>query len=83
MKLITLFHACRYHLGVDLISHSEEAGESLLRMFWDHQDSVLCCSFKVTISFILLHLSKLVGLISGCTRKSEMLDMPRVSLGYM
>ncbi|ONM05725.1 Homeobox-leucine zipper protein REVOLUTA [Zea mays] len=36
----------RYHLGVDLVSHSDQAGESLLRMFWDHQDAVLCCSFK-------------------------------------
>ncbi|CAN6317089.1 unnamed protein product [Urochloa humidicola] len=36
----------QYHLGVDLVSHSDEAGESLLRMFWDHQDAVLCCSFK-------------------------------------
>ncbi|CAN6219317.1 unnamed protein product [Urochloa humidicola] len=33
--------ACRYHLGVDLVSHSDEAGESLLRMFWDHQDAVV------------------------------------------
>ncbi|OEL17160.1 Homeobox-leucine zipper protein HOX9 [Dichanthelium oligosanthes] len=36
----------QYHLGVDLVSHADEAGESLLRMFWDHQDAVLCCSFK-------------------------------------
>ena len=41
---------CRYHLGVDLVSHSDQAGESLLRMFWDHQDAVLCCSFKVIVS---------------------------------
>ncbi|RLM59041.1 uncharacterized protein C2845_PM18G04540 [Panicum miliaceum] len=38
--------ARQYHLGVDLVSHSDEDGESLLRMFWDHQDDVLCCSFK-------------------------------------
>jgi hypothetical protein len=32
-----------------LVSHSDQAGESLLTMFWDHQDAVLCCSFKVTV----------------------------------
>ncbi|KAL6643215.1 hypothetical protein ACP70R_021396 [Stipagrostis hirtigluma subsp. patula] len=35
-----------YHLGIELVPRSDDAGESLLRMFWDHQDAVLCCSFK-------------------------------------
>jgi len=41
-------------MGVDLVSHSDQAGESLLRMFWDHQDAVLCCSFKVIVSLSLM-----------------------------
>ena len=57
---------------MDLVSHSDEAGESLLRMFWDHQDAVLCCSFKVII-FSVLGLSKLLGLMQGC----NMLDTPK------
>ncbi|KAK3153941.1 hypothetical protein QOZ80_2BG0183540 [Eleusine coracana subsp. coracana] len=36
----------QYHLGLELVPHSDEAGESLLRMLWDHQDAILCCSFK-------------------------------------
>ncbi|TVU30349.1 hypothetical protein EJB05_21965 [Eragrostis curvula] len=36
----------QYHLGMELVPHSDEAGEALLRMFWDHQDAILCCSFK-------------------------------------
>ncbi|KAL5663654.1 hypothetical protein ACJX0J_023762, partial [Zea mays] len=33
-----ILHACGYHLGLDLVSDLDQAGESLLRMFWDHQD---------------------------------------------
>ena len=44
---------------MDLVSHSDEAGESLLRMFWDHQDAVLCCSFKVIVFSVLVYQSGL------------------------
>ncbi|VAH16431.1 unnamed protein product [Triticum turgidum subsp. durum] len=37
----------RFHLGVELFRQADEAGESLLRMLWDHEDAILCCSFKV------------------------------------
>ncbi|VAH04400.1 unnamed protein product [Triticum turgidum subsp. durum] len=36
----------RFHLGVELFRQADEAGESLLRMLWDHEDAILCCSFK-------------------------------------
>lgn len=47
----------RYHLGVELLSQSDEAGEALLKMLWHHQDAILCCSFKVWygLSLALLH----------------------------
>jgi hypothetical protein len=48
-NLRNIRYMCRYHLGLELVPHSDEAGESLLRMFWDHQDAILCCSFKVVI----------------------------------
>ncbi|CAD6201581.1 unnamed protein product [Miscanthus lutarioriparius] len=35
-----------YHLGVELLNQSDEAGEALLKMLWHHPDAVLCCSFK-------------------------------------
>jgi hypothetical protein len=46
-NLMIIRYMCRFHLGLELVPH--EAGESLLRMFWDHQDAILCCSFKVVI----------------------------------
>jgi homeobox-leucine zipper protein len=49
-NLINVLYMCRYHLGLELVHHSDEAGESLLRMFWGHPDAVLCCSFKVVLS---------------------------------
>uniref|UniRef100_A0ACD5U6H8 Uncharacterized protein n=1 Tax=Avena sativa TaxID=4498 RepID=A0ACD5U6H8_AVESA len=36
----------QFHLGVELLRHADEAGESLLRMLWDYEDAILCCSFK-------------------------------------
>ncbi|XP_020093893.1 homeobox-leucine zipper protein HOX9-like isoform X1 [Ananas comosus] len=36
-----------YHLGLELLRCSDEAGDSLLNMLWHHQDAILCCSFKV------------------------------------
>jgi len=35
-----------YHLGVELLNQSDEAGEALLKMLWHHPDAILCCSFK-------------------------------------
>ncbi|GJN09347.1 hypothetical protein PR202_ga27348 [Eleusine coracana subsp. coracana] len=36
----------QYHLGVELLNQSDEAGEALLKMLWHHPDAILCCSFK-------------------------------------
>jgi hypothetical protein len=38
---------CSFHLGVELLNQSGEAGEALLKMLWHHPDAILCCSFKV------------------------------------
>ncbi|EMS51049.1 Homeobox-leucine zipper protein HOX10 [Triticum urartu] len=35
-----------YHLGVELLTQSDVAGEALLKMLWHYQDAILCCSFK-------------------------------------
>ncbi|ONK70691.1 uncharacterized protein A4U43_C04F520 [Asparagus officinalis] len=35
------------HLGLDLLRSTEESGESLLKMLWDHPDAILCCSLKM------------------------------------
>jgi hypothetical protein len=50
-KLIQINHIYRFHLGVELLRHADEAGESLLRMLWDYEDAILCCSFKVFLPF--------------------------------
>uniref|UniRef100_A0A0E0M8V0 Homeobox domain-containing protein n=1 Tax=Oryza punctata TaxID=4537 RepID=A0A0E0M8V0_ORYPU len=34
------------HLGVELLRQADDAGESLLKMLWDYEDAILCCSFK-------------------------------------
>ncbi|KAM0889269.1 hypothetical protein ACQ4PT_027832 [Festuca glaucescens] len=35
-----------YHIGVELLTQSDGAGEQLLKMLWHYQDAILCCSFK-------------------------------------
>jgi hypothetical protein len=36
-----------FHIGVELLTQSNGAGEQLLKMLWHYQDAILCCSFKV------------------------------------
>ncbi|VAI25948.1 unnamed protein product [Triticum turgidum subsp. durum] len=42
-----------YHLGVELLTQSDVAGEALLKMLWHYQDAILCCSFKVLTVAVL------------------------------
>ncbi|KAL5225169.1 hypothetical protein ABZP36_011808 [Zizania latifolia] len=35
----------QFHLGVELL-RQVDAQESLLKMLWDYEDAILCCSFK-------------------------------------
>ncbi|XP_051183882.1 homeobox-leucine zipper protein HOX10 [Lolium perenne] len=35
-----------FHIGVELLTQSDGAGEQLLKMLWHYQDAILCCSFK-------------------------------------
>lgn len=46
-KLIEFCYPHSYHLGVELLTQSDVAGEALLKMLWHYQDAILCCSFKV------------------------------------
>nr|AAQ98963.1 homeodomain leucine-zipper protein Hox9 [Oryza sativa Japonica Group] len=36
----------QFHLGVELLRQADDAGEALLKMLWDYEDAILCCSFK-------------------------------------
>ena len=39
--------------GVDLLkSNPSAAGESLLKLLWQYPDAVICCSLKISVSFL-------------------------------
>lgn len=36
-----------YHFGINLLKSNGEEGDPLLKLLWQHQDAILCCSMKV------------------------------------
>jgi len=61
--VMSILHACEYHLGLDLVSDLDQAGEITIENVMGSSVPVLCCSFKVIVSLSLMFIknSKLAG----------------------
>ncbi|XP_077253799.1 homeobox-leucine zipper protein HOX32-like [Tasmannia lanceolata] len=40
----------RFHTGVELLRADSQAGDSLLKLLWNHSDAIMCCSLKANVS---------------------------------
>ncbi|MQL91347.1 hypothetical protein Taro_023946 [Colocasia esculenta] len=49
-EALTLAHwicrSYRFHTGAELLKADSEAGDSVLKLMWNHPDAIMCCSFK-------------------------------------